>query len=502
MYFNIKLSTMKKSILIYHRNQSGISLIWGSYLFLIFLIVTSCNDLIEENPKKIAEETFYNTALEVETAVNAIYTPLCQNPQNGALGVNSVYGEFTYGRGSWAALNDYSGLNDTWITRVSGWWQSLYLGIRNANIVIKNVPNASSLSQTQINTFVAEAKFLRAFTYFHLVRNWGGVPLRTENNIMEINVKRSTESEIYSLIMSDLVDAETNLPDMPRLIGTPSKWAAKTLLADVYLFLGKYDLASQKAKEVIDSNKYSLVAVSSTDDFQKIFGPKVTTTSEEIFYLRYTHDKNQGNTWPALMNHPGTGLYGKSGVYGVYGLSTNTAYKNWDNNDLRKGQWYSWNIGVGANSLLSKKFIDPETASLDGGANSITWYRYADLLLIYAEAASRTNNGPTADAMEALNKVHRRAYGYNPASSASVDFKLADYNLTSFIDLVLQERGYEFDLEGKRWSDLKRTGKATEIILAVKGKTVAPKNYLWPIPVNEFNFNKAMDPAKDQNPGY
>ena len=68
--------------------------------------------------------------------------------------------------------------------------------------------------------------------------------------------------------------------------------------------------------------------------------------------------------------------------------------------------------------------------------------------------------------------------------------------------MVLQERGYEFDLEGKRWSDLKRTGKATEIILAVKGKTVAPKNYLWPIPVNEFNFNKAMDPAKDQNPGY
>lgn len=490
---------------IIHTNNKSLSnsrFLWCGFVFLILLITTSCNDLIDENPKMIAEETFYNTALEVETAVNAIYTPLRQNPQNGALGVNSVYGEFTYGRGSWAALNDYSGLNDTWITRVSGWWQSLYLGIRNTNIVIKNAPEASSLSQSEINKFVAEAKFLRAFTYFQLVRNWGGVPLRTENNIMDVNVKRSTESEVYALITSDLIEAETNLPDVPRLIGTPSKWAAKTLLADVYLYLGKYDLASQKTREVVESNKYSLVAVTSTDDFQKIFGPKVVTTTEEIFYLRYTHDKSQGNVWPALMNHPGTGLYGKSGVYGVYSFSTNPAYKNWDNNDLRKGQWYLWNIGVGANSLLSKKFIDPETAALDGGANSVTWYRYADVLLIYAEAVSRTNNGPTADAVEALNKVHRRAYGYNPASSSPVDFKIADYNLTTFIDLVLQERGYEFDLEGKRWSDLKRTGKAAEIILAVKGKTVATKSYLWPIPVNEFNFNTALDPAKDQNPGY
>lgn len=493
---------MKNFIHTYYQNLFDSRFLRYGLSFLILLAASSCKELIEENPKMIAEETFYNTSQEVETAVNAIYTPLRQNPQNGAIGVNSVYGEFTYGRGSWAALNDYSGLNDTWITRVSGWWQSLYLGIRNANLVIKNIPKAKSLSQANIDKFMAEAKFLRAFTYFQLVKNWGGVPLRTENNIMDINVKRSTESEVYALITSDLLEAEANLPDVPRLIGTPSKWAAKTLLADVYLFLKMYDKASQKAGEVIASNKYSLVQVASTDDFQKIFGPKVVTTTEEIFYFRYSHDKTQGNTWPALMNHPGTGLYGKSGVYGVYGLSTNPAYKNWDNNDLRKGQWYPWNIGVGANSLLSKKLIDPETAALDGGANSITWYRYADVLLIYAEAACRTNNGPTADAVEALNKVHRRAYGYSPVSSSPVDFKIADYNLNTFINLVLQERGYEFDLEGKRWSDLKRTGKAEEIILAVKGKTVAQKNYLWPIPVNEFNFNTALDPVKDQNPGY
>lgn len=450
----------------------------------------------------IAEETFYNTFQEVETAVNAIYTPLRQDPQNGGLGVNSVLGEFTYGRGSWAALNDYQGLNDTWITRISGWWQTMYLSIRNANLVIKNVPAANSLSSADINKFVAEAKFLRAFAYFHLVKNWGGVPLRTETNIMEINVKKSTAAEIYALITSDLIDAESNLPDVPRLIGTPSKWAAKTLLADVYLFQEMYDKASLKAEEVIASNKYALVPVSTTDDFQKIFGPKVVTSSEEIFYLRYSHDTNQGNTWPGLMNHPGTGLYGKSGVYGVYGLSTNLAYKNWDNNDLRKGQWYPFNIGVGANSLLSKKLIDPETPALNGGANSITWYRYADVLMIYAEAAGRLNNGPTPEAMEALNKVHRRAYGYVPATASPVDYNLTDYNLATFLNLVLQERGYEFDLEGKRWSDLKRMGKAEEIILAIKGKTVTQKNYLWPIPVNEFNFNEALDPIKDQNPGY
>jgi hypothetical protein len=124
------------------------------------------------------------------------------------------------------------------------------------------------------------------------------------------------------------------------------------------------------------------------------------------------------------------------------------------------------------------------------------------VLLIYAEASSRAGNGPTAAGLEALNQVHRRAFGKAPAVASAVDFKLADYNAATFPELVLKERSYEFQLEGKRWLDLKRTGTAKAVILAEKGKVVADKHLLWPIPVSELNYNKALNPATDQNLGY
>ena len=123
-------------------------------------------------------------------------------------------------------------------------------------------------------------------------------------------------------------------------------------------------------------------------------------------------------------------------------------------------------------------------------------------MLIYAEAAARADNAPTASAIEAVNREYRRAYGKDPNVPSTVDFNLADYNETTFLDLILRERGYEFQYEGKRWLTLKRTGKADDVIMAVYGKTIDKKAFLWPIPTTELNFNKALDPAKDQNVGY
>src|SRR5690606_35725393 len=124
------------------------------------------------------------------------------------------------------------------------------------------------------------------------------------------------------------------------------------------------------------------------------------------------------------------------------------------------------------------------------------------VLLIYAEAATRVAGSPTEEAVESLNQVRRRAYGHHPSSPSPVDLKIEDYDAESFVDLVLRERAYEFQFEGKRWYDLKRTGTAAEVILATKGKTIAEAHYLWPIPTDELNFNKALDPNVDQNPGY
>ena len=203
-------------------------------------------------------------------------------------------------------------------------------------------------------------------------------------------------------------------------------------------------------------------------------------------------------------HHPGARLHGAGGFFAHYTDTVlNSFIRNWDRNDLRKTfNLYSYNIGLGANTYLFRKFKDPVAPTQFSAGNDYPLYKYSDVLLLYAEASSRANNGPTALAIERLNMVHRRAYGQNPSVPSTVDFLLTNYNATTFADLVITERGYETIYEAKRWLDLKRLGNLKQIIQSAKGKTVADKHLLWPIPLSELNYNKAMDPVKDQNPGY
>lgn len=473
-----------------------------SLLVIGLVSFSSCEKNLEESPKSVAEEVFYNTKEEVVTAVNAIYSPLRGEIANYAATLEA-HSDLMYGRGSWDPISQYQGLNDANITRVSGFWNGFYLTIRNANLVIANAPNGSSIAEDDINKYVAEAKFLRALTYFHMVRNWGSIPLRTEENMTVKDLPKSSVADIYSLIVSDLVTAEAALPDNPTHIGRPTQWAAKTLLSDVYLQLGRFQEASIKANEVIQSNKFSLVPITSVSDIQhKIFGPELLTTPEEVFYLKFSRLANQGNYILWISNHPSTNLYNFGGAYAVHGNATNINYVNWNASDIRKGMWHRINFGLGANTLVSAKYVDQKAVSNTGAGNDFPIYRYADVLLNYAEAAARSENTVSPAAMEALNKVHRRAYGHNPNLPSPIDFNIADYNVDAFINLVIRERGYEFVYEGKRWFELKRTGKANELIQAAKAKTIAEKHLLWPIPISEMNYNKALDPATDQNPGY
>lgn len=493
---------MKKSIL-YNFTYLGRT---SKKLFLstcLLLSLGACEDALMENPKFMVVENFFNTAGEVEAAVNAIYTPLRSNNYTVYETTLERQADYAYGRGSWTPLHEHQGLNDANISRVAGLWNAFYLSIRNANLVIANAPKGSSISQVDIAKNVAEAKFLRAFNYFQLVRNWAGVPLRTESNMTETDLKKSTPDEVYELIIADLLEAEQNLPESPARIGKPSKWATKTMLADIYLHLGRFAEARDKANEVIKSNKFSLVPVQSVTDYQtKVYGPELVSTSEEIFYFKYTRQINQGNYMLWITNHPSTRLFNFGGAYVVYGFTTEPFYKNWDNKDLRKALWEPVNIGLGPNTLISSKFADANAISQNGAGNDDPVYGLNDVLLIFAEASARAENGISPEAMEALNRVHRRAYGKTPNSPSSVDFKLADYTPATFIDLVIQERAYEFQYLGKRWLDLKRIGKVKEIVKANKGVIVVDKHLLWPIPVSELNFNKALNPATDQNPGY
>ncbi len=476
---------------------------WSTLGAAFIMLFTSCEKLLVEEPKFMVVENFFNTASEVESAVNAIFVPLRGGNFTTYQTSLECQADFTYGRGSWAPLSEYKGLNDANISRVASLWNVFYLSIRNANLVIQNAPKGKSISKDDISKYIAEAKFMRAFNYFQLVRNWAGVPLRTEANMTEKDLKKSTVDEVYNLIVFDLKEAENALLDKPSQVGRPSKWAAKALLADVYLQLAKYAEARDKADEIIKSNKFSLVPVATKADFQtKVFGPELVSTTEEIFYFKYSRQLGQGNYMLWITNHPSTNLFNFGGAYVVYGQNTESFYRTWEDNDIRKALWEKVNIGLGPNTLISSKFADQKAVEQLGAGNDDPVYAYADVLLIYAEAASRVNNGPTAQAIEAINQVRRRGYGRNPTSVSPVDFVLSNYNADSFLDLVIRERGYEFIYLGKRWLDLKRTGKLKAIIQSSKGISVVEKHLLWPIPVSELNFNKALDPAKDQNLGY
>lgn len=479
------------------------------YLFIIALgILTSCEDILEENPKAVAVETFYNTAAEVETAVNAIYEQLrANNNISGQLGAQlEAYTDYSYGRGSYQVLSDFQGLNSTNVPRTDDGWRLFYLGIRNANLVIANAPKGSSISAGDVAKYIAEAKFLRAYNYFWLVRNWGGVPIRTEATLNEPNVPRSTADDVYKLVIADLIEAETNLPETQKQAGRATKFAAKAALAEVYFTRNQYAEARDKANEIIQSKKFSLVPVAVAADFDNIFGPTVVSTSEEIFSLKMTRQNSQGMYLAMFAHHPGTRLHGAGGFYAHYSESVNNpVQKNWDNADLRKTfNWVKYDIGLGPNSILCKKFSDPLAPHQTAAGNDFPIYRYTDILLMFAEADNRVNNGPTAAGLDALNQVHRRAYGKPANAPSTVDFALSGFTVDTFNDLVLQERGYETQYEAKRWLDLKRLGipKLKQVIKAATGKDVADKHLFWPVPVAELNFNTALDPSKDQNPGY
>lgn len=475
-------------------------------ILIIILSITlfSCEDVLTEKPKSIAVETYYNTSEEIDAALGAIYGAIrgdgCMGGRYPA--VQNCMVDYAVGRAGHAPISEFQGLDATHSNRVYTMWDLFYKGIRNANLVIKNAPNGEEITQEDISKSVGEAKFMRALIYFTMVRNWGGIPIRTEENDTELDVPRSSVMDVYKLIVQDLMFAEENLPDLAPLPGKPSKWAAKTVLADVYFYQAKYTNARDKALEVINSNKFSLVKIEVVDDFMKIFGPDVITTTEEIFYLKYSRENNMGYTWVRFVNHPGTGFHADGGNYITYSDKENPVMRDWDKNDLRSSLWYEWDIGFGPNTLLCKKFIDPNAASgYPSAGNDYPWYRYADLLLLYAEADCQVTGNVTSDAMEKLNMVHRRAYGKDPLLSSNVDFNINDYDKESFIDLVLKERGYETQFESKRWLDLKRSGKVKEIIKAAHGKEVADKMLLWPIPPSELEYNKAITP-NDQNPGY
>jgi hypothetical protein len=414
--------------------------------------------------------------------------------------------DYATGQGQYIAVGQYQGLPSSFVANTDAMWAAWYRTINTANIALKYVP-AISMDESQKNALLGQARFLRAYSYYSLVRGWGGVPIRTEpvEAPEGLGGKREPVDDVYNLIIEDLKFAETNLPSTQTSAGRPTSGAAKTALADVYLTLEDWANARIKADEVIQSGVYSLVNVKQAADFEQIFGADATTSSEDVFSIKFS--RTLGTFLPAFY-HPATSAYASGGFGTFWGLPTYPLIAQWDSNDLRKSfnllTQYPNKSGVIVQNDPSRpirfgKFKDMKAQSAQGHGNAVPVYRYPDALLIYAEAASQENGGPTALALERLNMVHRRGYGYSSTAPSPVDFTLTDQ--ATFRKIVLMERAYEFLTEGKRWLDLKRTGTVNETIKAAKGIDVAVAHLLFPVPKQEIDNNPDINPA-DQNPGY
>ena len=286
--------------------------------------------------------------------------------------------------------------------------------------------------------------------------------------------------------------------------GAATSGAAKVILADVYLTLGDHAAAAAKLKEVMDNQ--GTYGYGLTPNYADCFSGSAPTHPGDVFSLKFSQVVGQG-TFITTYWAPRTSDYAP--VLGIAPrglerggvLARSPLVMGWDDNDLRK-QWsltaeydYKGTIVPAPNGTdyeyIMSKFRDPGSVEETASGNDWPLYRYADVLLMFAEADNIAKGAPSAEAYEAVNRVRRRGYGLPSGSpDPAVDLP-AGMDMQTFDDMVFRESGYEFLGEGKRWYDLKRTGKWQTII--PEAGFDLPTQLFADIPEAELDRNDQID---------
>ena len=472
-------------------------------LCLLLLTTMSCENLLEEKPESFfVESNSFQSAKDATSAINGVYNRLRTVYNMTIINLADVSGEELEINALQAEprdidLNRYTSAN----TIFDGFYTNSYLLIDRANRVIVNVPGIAMDTKLR-DQVVGEAKFIRALAYFNLVRAFGNVPLITSPTADVVNVQRTRDDaeKVYQQIMQDLKEAEAVLPlkyTVISEIGRATSGAAKAMLAKVYLTRKDYTNAVAKAKEVIDSKAYSLFAT-----YKDIFPPEKKNGVEHIFSVQFscvlaTYGSPMAEAFALVFTYP---VQQAGGFHYVTPYHVNSYMAG----DLRKDinvMMQGINPQTGAiikpgadQGPGSNKYLDPLACGRQQARNNFMVIRYADVLLMYAEALNELN-GPTTEAYNAINQIRARARGGVAVTTGPPDLK--GLTKEQFRDAILQERSWELCFEGHRRWDLLRTGKYIET-LTKAGVPVAEKNLLYPIPQNEIDVN----PALTQNPGF
>lgn len=376
-------------------------------------------------------------------------------------------------------------------------WNGCYRTIQSTNNIINNYQKITGNS-AKIDAIVGEAYFLRAFSYYWLVRGWGNIPLITTADYSPdlLTVQKSTPSDVYALIEADLLKAEQLVINTKRDPGRPNKGSVKALLADVYLTEGgwplrntaKYALAAAKAKEVMDNR--ATYGFELYPDLAVLWSGTAagSYTSEDVFSLAtsdtqwFSSNVTYGSAATPGEENGWDDFFSEITFYNNFPAGKRKDLTFYTTFQTANGASVPWQQSQTKHPYFRKfRLQTPNTSSSSLPASMI---RYAHVLLIYAEAQARSG-APTTAAYAALNAVRNRA-GLPAVSNLSA---------TDFATAVVNERSWEFAAEWTRWFDLVRleqvesanANKAADDLKPLK--TITKANYWLPIPAADVNQN-------------
>ncbi len=466
---------------------------------LLLLLITRCSKLEEEPKDFVGPDNFYNTPSQIEAAFVASMQRLWGGWQfyDWAGYAEYPYQDDQYYGGD-LVIDDYTG---------NGCWSTHYQAIADLNPAIKAIEEGrlTGVSEDVKNRLKAEALFLRSWNYFTLVRLYGDVPLILETtDLANEEIVRAPVVDVYAKIVEDLIFATQNLPltwDAEN-IARPTSDVAKTLLAKVYITMataplndaGKYTNAKDMAKQVIDGGRYSLVTP--VEDVFKMdyeFGPEFMWSfhnSEEEYVIEpqiwlpgemaggwgdLTAEKIWGEAFP---EEPRKNAYL---LLEDLWFGTGTTYLDW---------WKS--------APYIRKFLydTPENMEKNVSYQAFPIFRYADVLLLFAEAENMANGGPTQAACDAANQIVDRATGgvdnpQDPRFTTSMSKE-------EFDEAIIRQRSWELCFEYDRWFDIGRKRILDRVTDPEYVQNFSVEDYLLAIPQRDLRLN----PLLVQNPGY
>ena len=466
---------------------------------------SSCSDFLEQNPQTdLSENDFYKTADDILSAVNGAYSSL----QEGDIYGNwYVFGEIPSDNtrnqlsGSVTTQNEFDQFYiDTQNSMIASFWKAAYKVINRTNTVLGRI-DGIEINAELANRYKLECKFIRALMYFNLVRVYGDVPLvLKEISISEsYDILREPKENVYNQIIADLKEAQ-GLPVSYSTAedGRATQGAAKALLADVYTTLHKYAEAETILAEIINSGRYSLLENTpgslNIDGYKNVFSPVNHNSKEGIFEIQflkggYGEGSNYANNFAP--ENSGTNVVAVGGT-GGNNIPEMDIYNAYEEGDLRRD--FSMSLGYYDNRKNNEwvesryvcKFMDVPYQNNDA-SNNYPVIRYADVILMYAEALNQ--NGKTAEACKYLNMTRRRGFGYQTTETSPVDLQTTDK--AQFALMVEQERRVELAFENHRWFDLIRTGRAVEVMKS-KGFSLNETNLICPIPQKQIDVNPKL----------